>query len=165
MVRTPTLGVAGVIRFENKVLIGQRGVECTNGAGLWEFPGGRVEDGEVAADAIIREIEEETGLAVQHIEGAKKPDGTIHPFDTADHSSAAYGKYRLNHLTLWYYLVLTEEAITGGKTTASVREPPKCNGWHWMTWKEIEGLPNINDPEHHQSKWVQLKTLKFVMNT
>ena len=34
------------------------------GAGLWSIPGGRVEQGETAADAVVREVAEETGLCV-----------------------------------------------------------------------------------------------------
>jgi 8-oxo-dGTP diphosphatase len=165
MVRTPTLGVAGVIRFENKVLIGQRGVDCKASAGLWSFPGGRVEDGELAADAMIRELKEETNLDVQHIYGATKPCSTTHPFAVTDHLSDDYGGKKHNHITLWYNMSLTEEAIKAGKTTAINCEPTKCEGWYWMTWKEIEGLPNINDPEHHQYLWVPLKMLRWAVNS
>src|SRR6476660_5720747 len=35
------------------------------GAGLWSIPGGRIEPGETDAEALAREMTEETGLTVQ----------------------------------------------------------------------------------------------------
>jgi mutator protein MutT len=52
-----------VVEHEGRFLIGQRGHGVPL-AGLWEFPGGKVEPGETPADAAVRECLEETGLAV-----------------------------------------------------------------------------------------------------
>ena len=46
-----------------RLLLIKRGHEP--GKGLWSIPGGRVEPGETDEQAVIREVREETGLAVQ----------------------------------------------------------------------------------------------------
>ncbi len=56
--------VAAVIRRKNKALLGRRPDHKRHG-GLWEFPGGKVEDGESLADALKREVLEELGVAVR----------------------------------------------------------------------------------------------------
>ena len=45
-----------------RLLLIKRGHEP--GKGLWSIPGGRVEAGESDADALVREVREETGLVV-----------------------------------------------------------------------------------------------------
>jgi mutator protein MutT len=52
-----------VLEHDGEFLIGQR-PEGSSLAGYWEFPGGKVEPGESAADAARRECLEETGLDV-----------------------------------------------------------------------------------------------------
>jgi len=58
----------GIVRKKDpknqRVLITRRQLDGLLG-GLWEFPGGKVEKGESAAQACIREISEETGIKVE----------------------------------------------------------------------------------------------------
>ena len=54
--------VAGVIRdARGRVLLAQR-TQARDLAGLWEFPGGKVEPGEAPASALARELHEELGI-------------------------------------------------------------------------------------------------------
>jgi A/G-specific adenine glycosylase len=55
--------VVAVIRRAGRYLIGRRPIDGLLG-GLWEFPGGKIEAGETHAEALAREVEEETGLKV-----------------------------------------------------------------------------------------------------
>ncbi len=48
---------------QGRLLMIKRGREP--GAGLWSIPGGRIEPGETDAEALAREMLEETGLTVQ----------------------------------------------------------------------------------------------------
>ncbi|GAA4559836.1 NUDIX hydrolase [Pseudonocardia xishanensis] len=55
--------VGGIAHTEDgRLLLIQRGTEP--GRGLWSLPGGRVEPGETDAEALVREMAEETGLVV-----------------------------------------------------------------------------------------------------
>ena len=57
------VAVAGIVFDEaGRVLLVERG--RPPGVGLWTVPGGRLELGEAIADAVAREVREETGLVV-----------------------------------------------------------------------------------------------------
>lgn len=56
--------VAGIIRNkDNKILIAQRNMKKSQG-GLWEFPGGKIENDETMEEAIVREIKEELDMDI-----------------------------------------------------------------------------------------------------
>lgn len=83
---------AAMIDAEGRVLV-QRRPAGTPMAGLWEFPGGKVEAGEVPEAALTRELEEELGIAV----------------NAADLIPCAFASESLGerHLLLLLYLVRT----------------------------------------------------------
>lgn len=66
-----------LIDCDGRVLIAQR---CSTGtmAGLWEFPGGKVEKDESPEQALVRELREELGIAVQ--------EECLAPFSFASHA-------------------------------------------------------------------------------
>ena len=53
--------VAGLLKKDGKILVGQRPENHTL-AGLWEFPGGKIELGETPEEALARELNEELGI-------------------------------------------------------------------------------------------------------
>lgn len=68
--------VAAVLYRDGEILIFRRGPGMS-GAGHWEFPGGKVEDGEERIPALKREILEEVGI---HIEVEEKLGENIHQY-------------------------------------------------------------------------------------
>ena len=58
----PEVCVGAVIVDADELLLVKRGRGV--GAGKWSIPGGRVEGGEAMAEALVREVFEETGLEV-----------------------------------------------------------------------------------------------------
>jgi ADP-ribose pyrophosphatase YjhB (NUDIX family) len=64
--QAPLLGVGAVVVKDGRVLLVQRGREPLKGH--WSPPGGLVEVGESLQTAVIREVEEETGLLVEPVE-------------------------------------------------------------------------------------------------
>ena len=60
---SPIVGVGGVIFDGASVLLAKRGQEPAKGT--WSLPGGAVELGEKAIDALKREIREEIGIEIQ----------------------------------------------------------------------------------------------------
>jgi len=62
----PLVGVGGVVIHRDRALLIRRGSEPLKGE--WSIPGGMLELGEELADAVQRELKEETGLEVEPLE-------------------------------------------------------------------------------------------------
>lgn len=56
--------VCGILIWNDKVLIGKRKLDNKYHSGKWEFPGGKVEDGESQWEAIKREFVEELNIEI-----------------------------------------------------------------------------------------------------
>lgn len=87
----PILLVAAValVDSDNRILIAERPADKPM-AGLWEFPGGKVQDGESPEQALVRELKEELGIDVC-LE-------CLAPFNFASHAYEAF------HLLMPLYL-------------------------------------------------------------
>ncbi|MFN7268535.1 MAG: 8-oxo-dGTP diphosphatase MutT, partial [Cereibacter sp.] len=59
------VSAVALIDADGRVLLAQR-PEGKSMAGLWEFPGGKVEPGETPEAALIRELKEELGIDTWH---------------------------------------------------------------------------------------------------
>jgi mutator protein MutT len=58
------IGVGVIINEQGEILIDQR-LSTGLMANLWEFPGGKIEQGETPQDCIKREIKEELGITIE----------------------------------------------------------------------------------------------------
>jgi len=65
----PILGVGAIINDGARVVLVERGDEPLRG--MWSLPGGAVEVGETLAEAVKREVREETGLEVEPLSVAE----------------------------------------------------------------------------------------------
>jgi A/G-specific adenine glycosylase len=59
------VGAAVILNAKNQILIAQRHADKGMLAGLWEFPGGKIAEGETMPQCIARELKEEMGLDIE----------------------------------------------------------------------------------------------------
>ena len=94
------VAAAALVDSEGRVLICKR-PQGKSLAGLWEFPGGKVEPGETPEQCLIRELDEELGITVTH--------ACLAPFVFASHG------YESFHLLMPLYLVRRWEGFVTAK--------------------------------------------------
>jgi 8-oxo-dGTP diphosphatase len=108
-VKLVLVAACALVDADGRVLIAQRPAGKPM-AGLWEFPGGKVEAGEVPEQTLIRELAEELGVVVN--------EACLAPLTFASHS------YRDFHLLMPLYVCRRwEGTVTAleGQSTAWVR--------------------------------------------
>ncbi|MBV2186732.1 MAG: 8-oxo-dGTP diphosphatase MutT [Rhizobium sp.] len=115
----PILLVAAcaLIDTDNRILLAQR-PEGKTLAGLWEFPGGKVEKGETPEETLIRELEEELGIVT------KVP--CLAPLTFASHT------YETFHLLMPLYICRRYEGIAHGREGQAVK---------WVRANALRGYP------------------------
>jgi 8-oxo-dGTP diphosphatase len=59
--KTQHVAVGIVVDTDQRILISKRPAHKIKG-GFWEFPGGKIEDGETPEEALARELQEEVGI-------------------------------------------------------------------------------------------------------
>ncbi|MEY8370381.1 (deoxy)nucleoside triphosphate pyrophosphohydrolase [Aerococcaceae bacterium 50-4] len=91
--------VGAILVRDHKILCAQRGGEKSL-AYLWEFPGGKIEDGETAQEALKRELMEELKIEVSMAE------------DIFDHSAYEYDFGRVHLTTILCQLKGSEPVLT-----------------------------------------------------
>ena len=89
------VSAVALIDRDGRVLLAQRPQDKPM-AGLWEFPGGKIEPGETPETALIRELDEELGI--------NTAETCLAPLSFTSHSYAATDTRHAFHLLLLLYV-------------------------------------------------------------
>jgi len=109
----PVVGVGAVLIHNGKILIEKRKNEP--GRGKWSIPGGLVELGEKAEETVIREVKEETNLAVS------RP----HLIDDVDNvETDETGDVRYHYIILDYFVKIESGLLKAASDAAELKWQP-----------------------------------------
>jgi len=111
------VAAVALIDADNRVLIAQRPAGKPM-AGLWEFPGGKVEPGERPEDTLIRELDEELGIAVN--------EACLAPLTFASHTYEGF------HLLMPLYACRRWEGFVQAREDQALK---------WVRPRNLSGYP------------------------
>jgi len=106
-----------LVDADNRVLIAQR-PEGKQLAGLWEFPGGKLEPGERPEESLIRELHEELGITVR--------EPCLAPLTFASHA------YETFHLLMPLYVCRRWEGFVQAKEGQALK---------WVRPQDLRSYP------------------------
>lgn len=108
--------VGAVVLSANKVLCVQRGPDGSL-PGLWEFPGGKIEPGETAQEALAREIVEELQC---HVAVGEQVTSTSHEYP-----------FGIVHLTTFYCELIDGSPQLSEHSDMAWRDPAELRDLAW----------------------------------
>ncbi|BGP06058.1 Nudix hydrolase 1 [Rhodotorula toruloides] len=110
-----------LVNSRGEFVVGVR--KGSHGAGCLQLPGGHLDFGETPEACAVREVAEETGLAIRE-EDARFLTATNDIFE-------AEGKH---YITMFVVCRVADDA------KPQVLEPEKCERWEWHTWPQLKEL-------------------------
>ena len=111
------VAACALVDTDNRILLAQR-PEGKELAGLWEFPGGKVEPGETPEETLVRELHEELGITT------KIP--CLAPLTFASHT------YERFHLLMPLYICRRYEGIPVGQEGQAIK---------WVRSRDLRNYP------------------------
>ncbi|PWR22377.1 8-oxo-dGTP diphosphatase MutT [Zavarzinia compransoris] len=131
MTRIVLVTAAVLVDADRRILLAQRPAGRSL-AGLWEFPGGKIEAGESPETALIRELDEELGITVR--------EPCLAPLTFASH---AYPNF---HLLMPVYICRRWEGTPVAREHAALAwVPRKRLGEYPMPPADLPLIPVIQD--------------------
>ena len=119
--KTVLVSAVALIDANNRILMAQRPAGKAM-AGLWEFPGGKVEANELPEAALIRELKEELGIEVLQ-EDLQQSFFVSHTYEQENF-----------HLLMLLYIC------------HKWQNTPQANEGQNLAWYELQEIPNLPMP-------------------
>lgn len=115
----PGVGILVILKYNDYVLLGKR--KNSHGHGEWSFPGGHLELNETPVECGKREVFEETGINLQHLQ----------PIDIG-YTNDIFHVENKHYITIYQLYNLSE------MLTPTLKEPNKCFEWKWVIVSKLQ---------------------------